>query len=609
MENNNHILDTVPQRLAALRQAMEKQGLQAYAVYSTDPHGSEYVNNYWRCRTWISGFTGSAGTVVVTMEKAGLWTDGRYFIQAAAELEGSGITLYKEGVPGVPSYLEWLASELPEGSVAGMDGRTLSLREWEAMAACFEPAGIKVEGLCDLISPLWRDRPASSKAEIWEMDNAVAGQSRRDKVFALRGLLKEQGCSATMISSLDDIAWTLNLRGGDVPSNPVVESFLYLGEDRLVWFLDRAKLPQALQNKLEGEGILIKAYEEAAAFLKDAAEELAREGKALFLSDTKTSFALLASLPSSLKVKKGVDPSTRLKACKNRAEQAQVREVMEKDGVALVRFIIWLKETMAQGDKIVTELSAAAVLKALRMEQEGYLDDSFTTIPAYGEHGAICHYDASEASSLRLERQSLFLFDSGGQYTGGTTDVTRTLAMGEASELEKRDYTLVLKGHIALARAVFPQGTRGYQLDTLARMPLWKEGLNYAHGTGHGVGFVLNVHEGPQKISPHPIDEALEPGMICSDEPGVYREGIHGIRIENLVLVQPWGKGLGDEEFYSFETLTLCPYERSLIDAALLTAEEIQWVNDYHKMVYERLSPRLSPSEVQWLREQTLEIA
>ncbi len=611
MANKNHVLvlETAAQRLAALRDAMKKQGVQAYVVYSSDPHGSEYVNGYWRCRSWISGFTGSAGTVAVTQDKAGLWTDGRYFIQAAEELEGSGVELFKEGKPGVPGYPEWLTAELSPGAAVGLDGRTLSLKEWESMMESFGPAGIKLEASCDLISPLWLDRPAPSRAAVWEMDKILCGQSRQEKISDLREHLKKQGCDATMISSLDDIAWILNLRGGDVPYNPVIESFLYLGENSLAWFLDTSKLSDSLKKKLAGEGIQVKPYHEAAAFLQETAKDLAKEKKSLFLSPEKTSFALTSGLLPSLKVRMGVDPSTHLKAGKNRVEQAQLRQVMEKDGAALVRFIIWLKEAMARGQNMVSELSAAAALQAFRAEQEGYLYDSFSTIPAYRDHGAICHYEASEASSCRLERESLFLFDSGGQYRGGTTDVTRTLALGEPTTLEKKDYTLVLKGHIALSKAVFPQGTRGYQLDTLARIPLWQEGLNYAHGTGHGVGFVLNVHEGPQKISPHPIDEALKEGMVCSNEPGIYREGLHGIRIENLVLVQPWKTGLEGEEFYCFETLTLCPYERSLIDIELLTAGEIQWINDYHKMVYDRLSSRLSPSELQWLKDQTREIS
>ncbi len=608
MENNNYVLEKVPRRLEALRKAMKEKGLQAYVIYSSDPHGSEYVNDYWRCRSWISGFTGSAGTVVVTLEKAGLWTDGRYFIQAAGELEGSGIKLFKEGIPGVPGYLEWLAAELPRGSAVGLDGRTLSLKEWESMMESFTSAGIRLEGGVDLISPLWLDRPQPSRALVWEQEKESCGQSRQDKIAALRALLKEQGCDATMISSLDDIAWILNLRGGDVLYNPVVESFFYLGENSLVWFLDPVKLSDPLKEKLKGEKILIRPYSQAAEFLKEVSRELAKADKALFLSRSKTSFALASGLPSNLKVRMGVDPSTHLKAGKNTVEQEQVRRVMEKDGVALVRFMIWLRETLAKGEE-VSEVSAARALRAFREEQEGYLYESFATIPAYRDHGAICHYEAADASCYKLEKESLFLLDSGGQYKGGTTDITRTLALGEATALERRDYTLVLKGHIALSRAVFPQGTRGYQLDTLARIPLWKEGLNYAHGTGHGVGFVLNVHEGPQKISPHPIDEALKEGMICSNEPGIYREGQHGIRIENLVLVQPWKTGLAGEKFYRFETLTLCPYEKSLMEINLLTAEEIRWVNDYHRMVYTRLAPYLNPSEARWLREQTLEIS
>jgi Xaa-Pro aminopeptidase len=592
---------TTKEKLIALRTKMKERGLQAYIIFSSDPHGSEYVSDHWRCRSWISGFTGSAGTVVVTLQDAGLWTDFRYFIQATEELKDSGIKLFKMGEPGVPPFIDWLADSLEDESVVGMDGRTLTLKDWEAMAVPFTPRQIRIDGQDDLIGELWLDRPSEALEPVWLLSDEEAGVKSRDKISDIRRIMTQGHVDATIISSLDDIAWILNMRGGDVPYNPVIQSFLYISLKELIWFVDDRKLDESIHTALQSLGVQWLPYGEVEQRMSMLESDIT-----LYVSPERSSSALISALPEGIKVVKGIDFSTRLKAEKNQGEQKRIRKVMEKDGVALVRFIIWLRRRLEEG--VLSELEAAKALKGFRSEQDGFFGESFSPIPAYKAHGAICHYEAKEQNQFFLEKDSLFLIDSGGQYKEGTTDITRTLALGAPTEREILDYTLVLKGHIALSQAVFPAGTRGYQLDILARMALWNAGLNYGHGTGHGVGYILNVHEGPQKISPHPIDETLRPGMVCSNEPGIYREGQHGIRIENLILVQPWTECPENETFYRFETLSLCPYERSLIDSSLLTRDEIGWVNNYQEEVFRRLSPLLGEKAKSWLREETLEI-
>ncbi len=590
------------QRLKKLRELMQKNSLDAYIIYSQDPHGSEYVAEHWRGRAWLSGFTGSAGTVVITRDKAGLWTDSRYFIQAAQELEGTGIDLFKMGNPDVPEYSQWLSDQLLPGSVVGVDGRTLSVKEWETLAGCFLPLQISVATKKDLLEELWTDRPDQPSAKVWLLEDAESGESRSGKLQRVRKVMAESGWTHYLLSSMDDIAWLLNVRGGDVPYNPVVQSYCLLTEDSLDWFVAEEKLSEPVLKALEDDGVIPHSYEA----IVDAVSSLP-DGAVLLFNGARTNSILAGAIPEGVRVLQKQDITTPMKACKNSVEQSQIRKVMEKDGAALVQFLRWLKKTIHE--KPLTELEAAARLRDFRSRQEGFLDESFSPIPGYRAHGAICHYEAEESKQFTMEAGGLFLIDSGGQYRQGTTDITRTIALGTPSEREIRDYTLVLKGHIALSMAQFPRGTRGYQLDILARAPLWKEGLNYGHGTGHGVGYILNVHEGPQRISPHPVDEALLPGMITSNEPGLYREGEHGIRIENLILTVPWDDCPNpDEPFYCFETLSLCPYDKNLIDPSLLNAEELGWLNAYHRQVYERLAPGLKEDEKDWLREETDEI-
>ena len=589
-------------RLMKLRELMERDSLDAYIIYSQDPHGSEYVAEHWRGRAWLSGFTGSAGTVVVTRDKAGLWTDSRYFIQAIQELEGTGIDLFKMGDSDVPEYSQWLCDQLLPGSVVGVDGRTLSVKEWQSLAGYFLPLQISVATKKDLLDEFWTDRPDQPVEKVWLLEDSKSGESRRRKIQRVRKVMEESGWTHYLLSSLDDIAWLLNVRGGDVPFNPVVQSYCLLSEDSLEWFVAEEKLSEPVIKALSEDGVQNRSYEAVVESVSSFPD-----GSILFFNGARTNSLLAGAIPEGVKVLQKQDITTLMKACKNSVEQNQIRKVMEKDGAALVCFLLWLKASILE--RPITELEAAARLREFRSLQEGFLDESFSPIPGYRAHGAICHYEAEETKQFTMEASGLFLIDSGGQYTQGTTDITRTIALGVPTEREIRDYTLVLKGHIALSMARFPRGTRGYQLDTLARAPLWREGLNYGHGTGHGVGYILNVHEGPQRISPHPVDEPLLPGMITSNEPGLYREGEHGIRIENLTLTVLWDDSPNPEEqFYCFETLTLCPYERSLIDSSLLSADELTWLNSYHRQVFERLSPYLKEEERVWLREETYEI-
>jgi len=594
-------MKTVPERLQALRNIMKRENLSAYIVYSGDAHGSEYVAAHWRSRTWLSGFTGSAGILVVTAEEAGLWTDFRYYIQAAQELEGSGISLFKAGVPGVPEYREWLSGKLPAGSVVGMDGRTLTVKEWESLAGRFNPAGLSISVRKDLVGEIWADRPEVPCVPVWQLTPEESGESREARLKRVREEMRRSGVDNYLISSLDDIAWLLNIRGADVAYNPVVQSYLLLNGSGVFWFVRTDAVSSGIRGDLERDGVTVREYDEVISMVSGLPAE-----SVLLVSAEKTSSLLVGSVPEGVKILKAMDITTRMKAQKNPVEQGQIRKAMEKDGAAMVRFLIWMEKALKE--RKVTELEAAAALRGFRAEQEGFLDESFSPIPGYRSHGALCHYEADEEGQFAMEPSGLFLLDSGGQYREGTTDITRTIALGEPTDEEVRDYTLVLKGHVALSMVHFPRGTRGYQLDALARLPLWEQGLNFGHGTGHGVGYILNVHEGPQRISPHPVDEELKPGMVSSNEPGIYREGSHGVRIENLILTVPWEECPGDGEFYGFETLTLCPYDHSLIDPALLTAEEKGWINGYQEEVRRRLAPLLSESENNWLEAAACEI-
>jgi Xaa-Pro aminopeptidase len=610
----------VREKLRSLRKLMTEKGIDAYIIPGTDPHMSEYLADRYKTREFISGFTGSAGTVVVTRDKAGLWTDSRYYLQAADQLEGSGIELFKSGLPGVPSHTAWIASELAasgkgydsDRSVAGYDrsvgydGMTLSEGDIRDLEKVLSPKGIGLSDAGDLLDPFWERRPSLPDFPVYEHGTGYAGESRGEKLARMREEMARRDIDYHLIASLDDIAWLLNLRGSDVSYNPLFYAYLVAGRSEVLLFIDRKKVKDPLASLLEAEGIRILPYAEVFPFVK-ALDTLvpARSGRLrLSLNPDRVCAALYSAIPASIRIVDAVSPVTLFKAVKNESQIRCLKNAMKKDGAALVRFLIWLEDALRDTDLPVTERTVQERLKEFRAEQPDFVGESFTTIAGFNHHGAIVHYAVTDETDIPISGDGLLLIDSGAHYLDGTTDITRVVICGKARKEQIRDYTLVLKGHIALASAVFPEGTRGYQLDAFARLPLWREGLSYGHGTGHGIGFFLNVHEGPQSISVHPRDVAIEPGMVTSDEPGVYREGGYGIRIENLILsYEKEETSFG--RFFAFETLTLCPYERRLIDPLLLSSQERDWVNSYHLRVYQELSPFLSEAERKWLQEKT----
>ena len=583
--------------IEALRRAMSEKGLDAYVLTGSDPHNSEYPPAMWQTREWASGFTGSAGTVVVTQNTAGLWTDFRYWIQAPQELDSSMVQLFKDGEPGVPSIASWLAETLKPGAIVAVDGRTLPQGTAEQWKGILERAQIAVQTNVDLVSETWSDRPSPPRSEILELDEDEAGESRLQRIQRLRDALKAERANTWIGVALDSVCWLLNVRGGDVPYNPVVLGYALCEPESFTWYTDLSRVPLPLKEALQEDGVTLQAYED----FYPALSQLDSQHR-VFMDSSLTPQAIEDALSDSVTILQGADPVMAMKCRKNPVEINRLRRAMEKDGVALVRFMRELEHAHGTG-KHLTEIQAADMLHKQRASIPGFLGESFSTIPAFGRHGAICHYEAQEETTLSLT-DGIFLFDSGGQWEEGTTDVTRTLALGSVSAQGIRDYTLTLRGHIALSRARFPQGTRGYQLDAIARTPLWEQGVNFGHGTGHGVGYRLSVHEGPVRISPAPVDTALDVGMVVSNEPGVYREGQHGIRIENLLACR---EDIKNEfgSFMAFETLTLAPYDRKLIDVSLLQEEERQWVDAYHQEVFRRLAPLLEAEEVDWLKAAT----
>lgn len=578
---------------------MDSAGVDAYIITGSDPHASENPPSRWRTREWISGFTGSSGIVAVTRDKAGLWTDFRYWIQASGELKKSGVELFRDGQDGIPRIQDWLAETLSSDVKVGYDGRTVSARtasEWDEK---FRDRGIGMVTDLDLISDIWTDRPSLAMAPVVELEEDETGESRSSRLDRLKESLESGDADTWLGISLDSVAWLLNVRGGDVPYNPVVTGYLIISPGKVVWYTSENRIPENLKNSLNEDGVEIAPYDDFFPVLENL------PGSSRILIDHQSvTLAVLDRLPENVKIITGKDPVILMKARKNAVEASRISRAMEKDGVAMVCFLMDLEKAMAEG-RTPTELDAAALLREHRSSIPGFLGESFTAIPAFGAHGAICHYEAVPEGVFTLEAgPNLFLIDSGGQWEEGTTDITRTVTLGTPTGAQIRDYTLILKGHIALSRARFPKGTRGYQLDTIARTALWEEGIDFGHGTGHGVGYRLNVHEGPQRISPAPVDVAIEPGMVISNEPGVYREGSYGIRIENLLIcrediVTEFGT------FLAFDTLTLAPYDRRLIDTELLDKGEIRWVNEYQAEVFRRLSPMLEIEKKDWLNIQT----
>ncbi len=585
---------TINNRIAALRAHIAQEQIQAFIIPSTDPHLSEYVAPHWQSREWISGFTGSAGTVVVTAKDAGLWTDSRYFLQAARQLEGTCITLYKEMLPETPNIPEFLSAHLQEGDCVGIDGKMFSAEEVEHLQKELKKSGIRIKSIADPIQLLWTDRPAMPLAPAFVYDTKYAGMSFTEKLPAVRQAMEAAGTDSLLLSALDEIAWLLNIRGNDVHCNPVVVSYLLIEKDKVNYFVQPQKVTPELTEYFNVNGISVHPYEEIGDYLNSF------NAHSILMNPAKTNYAIYSAIRPGCLIINGASPVALLKAIRNKQEIAGIHAAMQRDGVALVKFLKWLDEAVPAGKE--TEISVDKKLHTFRAAQPLYMGESFDTIAGYKEHGAIVHYEATPETDVTLKSEGFLLLDSGAQYLDGTTDITRTIALGPLTEEEKTDYTLILKGHIALAMAVFPEGTRGAQLDVLARMPIWKERMNYLHGTGHGVGHFLNVHEGPQSIRMNENPVALQPGMVTSNEPGVYKAGSHGIRTENLVLTVPAGEGMFGK-YLKFETLTLCPICRKGIIKELLTAEEIGWLNDYHRTVYEKLSPDLNNDEREWLKE------
>ena len=592
---------TTTEKIGALRSLMQDKGFDAYIVPPTDPHQSEYIAEHWKTREWLSGFTGSAGTVIITQDFAGLWTDSRYFIQAEKELEGSGIGLVKLTVPHAPEYLDWLGENLHEGQIVGIDGKVFAQSLVEMLKKQLSPKGIKFNCAFDLPGQIWQDRPPLSPNEVIEHDLKYAGKSRTEKIALVRQEMENASLDYLLVTSLDDIAWLFNLRGSDVDYNPVFTSYAIVSQNSAVIFIDQQKLAPSLKEKLEDEGLEIKPYDEIAQYLTSLPRD-----SSLSLNSVKTSHHIYLGIPPQCIKVNDISIPAKLKACKDETEIKHIRNALVKDGVALVKFFRWLEENVDKGE--ITEITLDKKLTEFRQQQPGFMGNSFGTIAGYKDHGAIIHYSATPESAYTLKPEGLLLLDSGGQYVDGTTDITRTICLGKPTDEQILDYTLVLKGLIKLSMAYFPEGTKGFHLDALARFPLWQHGKNYGHGTGHGVGYFLNVHEGPQGVTPNPaVSYPLREGMLQSNEPGFYSEGKYGIRLENLIVVVPhietqYGK------FLQFETLTLFPMEFDLIDTDLLTPEEKGWLNRYHKKVFQNLSPKLSAEDNQWLLGKTREV-
>lgn len=584
----------ITSRLAALRDVLKSQGVSAFIIPSTDPHLSEYVAPHWHSREWISGFNGSAGTVVVTLEKAGLWTDSRYFLQAADQLQGTGIDLYKEMLPETPSIAQFLTGELKAGEAVGIDATVFSTRGALALREELAAAGIALKALADPMAAIWSNRPAIPQDPIVVHPLRYAGRTATEKLSDIRQALAAKGAEALFVSLLDEIAWTLNLRGSDVHCNPVFVAYLYIGKEETILFTDAAKVPQETADYLSSIGVSVAPYTEAVAALRQL------QGVKLLLDLPKTNAAIYEAAQQGCTIIESASPICLMKSVKNEVEQAGFREAMIRDGVAMVKFLRWLKPAVERGGQ--TELTIDEKLCALRAEQADYRGISFDTIAGYGAHGAIVHYEATPETDIPLEPKGLLLLDSGGQYLDGTTDLTRTIALGPTTEEERTDYTLVLKGFLALMNAEFPAGTCGTQLDVLARQAMWKRGINYLHGTGHGVGSYLCVHEGPHQIRMNHMPTLLQAGMTVTDEPGIYKAGKHGVRTENTLLIVP-AQETAFGTFFRFEPLTLCPIDKAPIEPAMLTAEEVEWLNSYHRTVYEKLSPRLDEETREWLKE------
>ena len=591
----------VTDRLARLRELMRREKLSAFVFPSTDPHNGEYVPDHWKGREWVSGFNGSAGTVVVTENAAALWTDSRYFIAAAQQLEGTGIELMKLKIPGTPTIAEWLGQQLidcqrPE---VGIDGMVNSQASAEALIADLRShGGITVRTNLDPLKTIWTDRPPIPQDLVSVHPLEYAGEDVKSKVSRIRKALRDLHADGMLMSALDDIAWTLNMRGTDVHCNPVFVSYLLISSNSVTLYINKVKLSHVVMAYLQDNGVSIDDYENVDKGLKSYPDYN-------ILIDPDETCYTLARIAACQEVVRSKSPVPALKAVKNEAEIRGYRSAMLKDGIAMVKFLKWLKPAVQAGGQ--TELSVDRKLTSLRRQQPLFRDISFDTIAGYATHAAIVHYEATPETDIPLEPHGMILIDSGAQYQDGTTDITRTIALGPVSDYEKHVYTLVLKGHIQLAMCKFPKGAAGTQMDILARSAMWREGLNYLHGTGHGVGSYLNVHEGPHQFRMEWMPAPFVEGMTVTDEPGIYLPDRFGVRIENTMIVEKY-KTTEFGEFLQFDALTLCPIDTAPIDVSMLSDEEVEWLNSYHRRVYDAIAPHVSMDEREWLREATKEI-
>ena len=584
----------ITNRIAGLRHFMRKHQLSAFIIPSTDPHMGEYVPAHWEARKWISGFTGSAGTAVVTLDKAGLWTDSRYFLQAAEQLEGTGFDLFKDRLPDTPSITDWLGSVLKAGDKVGIDGWVNSYQETCDLQKALEKKQICLTLAPDPFQELWTDRPELPGDQVFIHELKYAGISCGDKIAQIQEAVHRNGCTGILISALDEVAWTLNLRGSDVHCNPVFVSYLLITDNGSTLYIIENKLSEEIKGYLAENGVEVKSY--------PAVEEDLKAFTGKLQVSTGVNAAIHAAACTNSVVEVAPSPALLLKAVKNKTEIEGFHHAMERDGVAMVKFLRWLKAAVPTGNE--TEISIDRKLYEFRAEQDSFKGISFDTIAGYKDHGAIVHYEATPETDVPLKAEGMLLLDSGAQYLDGTTDITRTLVLGTLTEEEKTDYTLVLKGFIQLSMAQFPHGTCGTQLDALARLPMWKAGINYLHGTGHGVGCFLNVHEGPHQFRMNHMPALLVPGMTVTNEPGIYKAGRHGIRTENTMLIVP-AQETEFGTYYKFEPLTLCPIDKEAILTTLLSDEELEWFNHYHEKVYNRLSPKLNNEEREWLKKVT----
>lgn len=592
-------MNEITKRLAALRAEMQIAGIDAWYISGTDPHASEYLPARWKTREFISGFTGSFGLVLVTKTEAGLWTDTRYFLQAENELKETGITLHKMRVPDAVSPEDWLVSKLETGAVVGIDPQTVSVSGFRLLKSSLAKKSIGLVETPDLFEKIWNDRPTLSFNQVFDFSAQFAGRSRKEKQIAIAEHLQKIGADLHIISTLDELAWLFNLRGSDISYNPVFTGFGVVGSDNLILFIEEKKIPEPLKQVLISDGVNIQHYGD----FYDALKKI--KNRKIYIDPGTANYSICSALIDENELIEGVSLVALQKAIKNCTELDGFRQTMIYDGVSLVEFLYWLKNSV--GKIKLTEYGVGRKLAEFRALQPNFMGESFTPIVGYKEHGAIVHLSVNETNALEIDAEGILLFDSGGQYLTGTTDITRTVALGNVTSRQKFDFTIVLKGMIGLTLAEFPLGTKGCHLDILARKPMWENGMNYGHGTGHGIGHFLNVHEGPMAIRQEYNENKIEPGMVLSNEPAFYREGEYGIRTENMIVcVEKQATQFG--KFFGFETLSLCPIDSRLIEIELLTEIELNWINDYHRKVNSLLKPKLRKELHGFLDELTKEI-